>query len=167
MTAMIIIDPALHVSAVPATYVAPANLQNFGVAATPGSTTGTLAGGNISTYTGDTYTVTPANCVLNSTADILSGYFTGTGALAVIPVGFVPTRVKAINWTDGITYEWAFGAPATDTIKNTTSADNAVDTGTAILVTADASGGNGSVTFVTLSATLCVNAKVISFRIEA
>lgn len=167
MTAMIIIDPTLHGSTIPSTYVAPGNLQNFGVAATPGSSTGTLAGGNISTYTGDTYTVVAANAVLDNDSDVLSGYFTGTGALAVIPVGFVPTRITLTNWTDTKKYEWERGAPSTDSWYTVTGADPTVDTGTAILVTADAAGGAGDVCFVTLSAAACVSAKVLSFRIES
>ena len=167
MTAMNFVDPTLHVSSFPATYVAPGLLQWFGVSATPGSTTGTLPTTPQSgVYGGNTYTVLSANVDQNATADCISGYFTGNGNLTVIPIGFAPTWVEIIDWTAGTTWKWMLGAPSTDALKITNAPAVTVDTGSAIVDTADAAGGLGDVTYIALSATLCVNAHVISFRIE-
>lgn len=167
MTAIVIIDAALHVSSVPATYVAPGLLQAFGVSGTQGSTTGTLsATAPISAFSGDTYTITPGNIVQGPDADVIAGHFSGAGSAVVIPVGFAPTMIKIIDWTNDIVWEWMPGAPAAaDSMKITTA--TAVDTGSAILVTADAAGGAGDVNYITLSATLAAASAALSFRIEA
>lgn len=168
MTAMLIIDVALHTATVPATYVAPGLLQAFGVGATQGSTTGTLNSTSlITTYGGDTYTVTPGNIVQGPDADVIAGSFAGTGALVVIPVGFSPSKVEVIDWTGVIKWEWMIGAPATDTLKVVTAGTETTDATSAIVVTPDAAGGAGDVCFVTLSAALAVSAHNLSFRIEA
>lgn len=170
MTANLIVDVSLHNASVPATYVAPGILQAFGVAATQGSTTGTFTATPttlIPTFVGNTYTVTPAGIVQGPDADIIAGFLTGTGAAIIIPVGFFPTKVEVINWTGVVKWEWMYGAPATDSLKVVTAGTETTDTGSAIVVTPDAAGGNGDVCYVVISATLAVNAQVLSFRIEA
>lgn len=142
------IDPAFHGASFPASYVPPGNLQALGCTATSQMLIG--------------------NVVSKPGADVLSGYFTSDGSTMVIPVGFAATKIKIINWTDGLQWEWMYGAPATDSIKITDATPAiATDTNSQIVITADAAGGNGDVASVTLGATLCGSAKVLSYRIEA
>lgn len=167
MTAILIIDCSLHTSSVPATYIAPGALQLLGVAATQGSTTGTIPTNAALAFSADTYTITPGNIIMGNDSDVIAGSFTGTGAAVVIPVGFYPSHIQVVNWTGVIKWEWMAGAPATDTMKTVTAGTETSDTTSAITVTSDGAGGNGNVCYVTLSAALAVNAQVISFRIEA
>lgn len=167
MTANLIVDVSLHNASVPSTYIAPGLLQALGVSATQGSTTGTFAAGaQIPAFSGNTYTLTPGNIVQGPDADVIAGFLTGTGAAVIIPIGFFPTKVEVINWTGVIKWEWMYGAPATDSLKVVTAGTETSDTGSAVLVTADTAGGNGDVCYVVISATLAVNAQVLSFRIE-
>ena len=139
------IDVAFHGSAFPATYTVPGSLRALG-----NTDTTNLIVGNVTADLED---------------DEITGHFTGQGNAVVIPVGFNPAWVRVINWTDGKTYEWMLGAPATDVTLETSTTDVAVDTNSLIVVTpADGTpGSNGSVTF---AEALAVSAKVISFRIE-
>ena len=139
------IDIAFHAAAFPATYTVPGALQALGV-----TTKTDLLVGNILADLED---------------DDISGYVTSAGNAIVIPIGFNPVRVKVINWTDGIAWEWMWGAPATDSAKFTTAADLAVDGNSQIVVTTY-NGTPGSVASVTLGATLAGTSKVLSFRIE-
>ena len=156
------IDPALHVSALPATYVPPGQL--VAISSAVADPAGGVTASNASTY------ILVGNTIQDNDADILAGYFTmGTATFkVVIPVGFAPSRIKVTDWTTFVEYEWFVGAPATNTIKRTASSTyNAVDTGSAITVTADPAGGLGNVCYVTLKASLFSAADVVSFRIEA
>jgi len=129
----------------------------------PGSTTGTLGStGNIDTWSGDTFTITPGNCIQDLEDDELSGYITGAGAAIIIPVGFQPTKVEVIDWTGVVKWEWMRGAPSTDALKVVTAGTETADTGSAITVTTDLAGN----CVVALSATLAVSTHVMSFRIE-
>lgn len=169
MTAINIIDASLHVSAFPATYVAPGLLQALGVSATPGSTSGTLsANAPVGSYgpAGDTYTLLIGNILQGPDADVIAGNFTGAGNLVVIPVGFAPSNIEVINWTGVIKWQWMAGAPSTDTLKTVTGGTTTADTTSAITVVTDAAGGGGDVCYIVLSAALAVSTDVISFRIE-
>ena len=167
MAAMNFIDTSIHGASFPATYVAPGVLQFFGVSGTPGSTTGTLPTTPPSgVYGGNTYTLLAANIMMTSSIDAITGYFTGNGALTVIPVGFAPTKVVVMNWTDGVEWTWMLGAPATDSAKLTNVPTFGVDTTSAIVVTADAAGGLGDTAYVALSAAMAITAKVFTFRID-
>lgn len=169
MAAMTFIDPAIHGSSYPSTYIAPANLQWFGVSSTQGSTTGTLPANPPSgVYGSNTYTLLGASCSLHGSAGVLSGYFTARGEITVIPCGFAPTKVEIWNDTDGIMWTWMLGMASTHAYKeNTTGPALTVDTGSAIVVNADAAGGLGDVDYVALSATLAGSSKLLSFRISA
>lgn len=168
MAAMNFIDTQIHGSSYPATYVAPGTLQWFGVSATQGSTSGTLPASPPSgAYGSNTYTMLVGNPLGNQSTGSVAGYFTSNNNLTVIPVGFVPTRIKIWNDTDGIEWEWMYGMAATHTIKtNTTGPAITNDTSSAIVVYADSAGGQGDVAYVQLSAALCGNSKRIAFRIE-
>jgi len=167
MTTANFIDVSLHASAFPATYVPPGSLQNLGVTlggtltSTTYTTASTMTAGPAS---GDTGVILLGKTVQGPDADVISGVFTGAGNVTYIPVGFFPTKIEVIDWSNDIVWEWMFGAPSTDSMKITTA--TAVDTGTAITVTADKAGGNGNVTYITLSSTLAASAAVLSFRIE-
>ena len=156
------IDPALHASAVPSTYVPPGNLVAVSLAvADPAAG---LTSANNAAY------ILVGNTVLDNDSDVLSGYFTmGTATYkVVIPVGFAPTKVTVVDWTNFVRYEWFLGAPSTKSIKGSASSTyNSVDSGTAITVTADNSGGLGDVCYVTLAASLFTASDVVSFRIES
>jgi hypothetical protein len=167
MTAMVLIDPAIHGTSFPATYVPPGYLQAFGVPATQGGTTGTLgSNGLVSTYGGDTFTIVAASCWQDND-NVLTGNFSATGAVVVIPVGFAPKKISVWNDTDGILWTWMAGMAATHTMKlNSTGPAFTNDTGSAIVVFPDAAGGSGDVDYVQLSATLAANAKALCFRIE-
>ena len=152
------IDVAFHGSTFPATYVPPAALRVLGITVT----TNMLA----------------ASVLADLDDDEISGYFTAAGNAVVIPIGFNPTKIEVINWTDGIKWQWAYGAPATNTLKTITNAatvvsagggtvpaDELIDTNSQIVVTT-ADGTPGNLASVTLGATLAANSKVIGFRIE-
>ena len=152
------IDVAFHGATFPATYTVPGALRALGVTAT----TNMIA----------------ASILADLEDDEITGTFTALGNVVTIPIGFNPTKVVVFNWTDGIKVEWAYGAPATNTLKTITNAatvvgagggtvpaDELLDTNSLIVVTpADGTpGSNGS---VSLAAALAVNTKVLSFRIE-
>jgi hypothetical protein len=89
------------------------------------------------------------------------GFFTSsTGNAVQINVGFKPCLVEIVDVTGVLTWRWQWGMPATNSIKTATSATT-IDTGSAITVAVDV-GGNG---IVTLSTTLCGNAKVICYHV--
>ena len=91
-----------------------------------------------------------------------SGYFTGTGDAVVIATGFQPTRVRVIDETDVIIWEWDRGLAATHTIKQVTAGTTTVDTTSAIVVSTDLAGNST----VTLSAALAVSGSNLIYRIE-
>ena len=173
MTAFAIIDPALNGTSVPATYVAPGNLQNLGVGATVGSTSGSInanAAAAIGVGT-DTYTVLAANCrpVGAGGASGIAGSFTQAGsAVAVfIPVGLYPTKIElnvGLTTTEVGFYQWMHGMGAYE-ISSLVGADEAELTTNAIVVVADSAGGDGNVCYVKFPAALVVASQVCSFRI--
>jgi hypothetical protein len=134
-----VIDTTFHGSSFPSTYVGP----------------GTLIGNPISDGP-------------DAGGQGVGGYFTSNGNATQILLGFVATKVKVINTTDGITWEWQRGVPAANSVKTTLggSLASVQDTSSQITVTgsvADGTGGNGS---VTLGATLCGTAKNITYEIS-
>lgn len=92
------------------------------------------------------------------------GHFTSTGNATQINVGFKPMKIKVVNTTDAITWEWTYGMPAADAVKIVLGGSLAgtLDTGGAFTI---ADGGSGNFT-VTLSATVCGTSKNICFEIE-
>ena len=152
------IDVAFHGATFPATYFPPAALRVLGITVT----TNMLVG----------------NILADLDDDEISGYFTGAGNATVIPIGFLPTKIEVINWTDGVKWQWAYGAPATNTLKTITNAatvvgagggtvpaDELIDANSQIVVTAS-DGTPGNQASITLGSTLAANGKVLSFRIE-
>jgi hypothetical protein len=72
--------------------------------------------------------------------------FTSTSDAVLIPLGFGPRKVKVVNTTDGVTWEWQYGMPAVNAIKTILGGATSQDTGGAITVTVDELGnGTGSV----------------------
>lgn len=103
-----------------------------------------------------------------SSGQRVRGKFTSNGNAVNIPVGFMPARVKVVNTTDGITWEWQTGMPVANSVKTVLggSLTSAQDTGSAITASGsvtDGTGGNGA---VLLSATLCGSAKNIAYDIS-
>ena len=96
----------------------------------------------------------------------VAGYFTGPGEAVVINNGFKPHKIKVVNDTDGIIYEWQFGMDETHSIKTVLGGSLAatLDTGSAFAITKDF--GDGNVCSVTLAAGVCISAKRISYLIE-
>lgn len=176
MTAFAIVDPAIHGTSFPSTYVAPGNLQNMGVSATVGSTSGSVsqsAAAPISTSGSDTYTLIAANCrqVGGEGNDGIAGGFTQAGsAVAVfIPVGFYPTKIElnvGLTTTEVGFYQWMHGMGAYE-ISSLVAADEAELTTGAIAVFADSAGGDGNVCYVKFPAALVVASQVCTFRILA
>jgi hypothetical protein len=152
------IDVAFHGSAFPATYTVPGALRAIGVT----TTTNMLA----------------ASIMADLEDDEINGTFTALGNDITIPIGFNPTKIEVWNWTDGIKVEWAYGAPATKTIKTITNAATVVGAGggtvpadeledaNSLIVVTTSDGTPGSNASVSFAAALAVNAKVLSFRIE-
>lgn len=90
-----------------------------------------------------------------SIVNFSSGSFTSDNTACVVTVGFVPRWVKVVNSTDVIVWEKIEGMAAANCIKTVTAGTTTVDTGSAILINTDGT--------VTLSATLCGNAKAIAW----
>jgi hypothetical protein len=80
--------------------------------------------------------------------------FTSNGNATQINCGFVPRKIKVVNTTDGITWEWQYGMPAANSIKTTLggSLASVQDTSSQITIAIDYAPGN--VGTVTLGATL-------------
>lgn len=89
--------------------------------------------------------------------------FTGNGNTIQINCGFIARKVKVVNTTDSITWEWQYGMPAADSVKIVLGGSLAgtLDTGGAITIN-DELAGNG---YVTLSATCAPSAKNICVEI--
>ena len=139
------IDVAFHGSSFPATYVVPGAIRALGQ-----TDTSNMIAGNILANLGDTE---------------ISGTFTALGNAVVIPIGFNPTKVEVVNWTDGKRHTWMLGAPATKTLLETSTPTIGVDA-TSLIVVSPADGTPGSNGSITLAATLAVNAKVLGFYIN-
>ena len=65
--------------------------------------------------------------------------FTSTGNAVSIPLGFMPRKIRVINDTDAIVWEWQYGMAATHSIKTVLGGSLAatLDTTSAIVVTGD------------------------------
>ena len=85
-----------------------------------------------------------------------AGSFTSDGTACVVTLGFAARRVEVYNETDTIAWAWQEGMAATKSKKVVAAGTMTTDTGTAILA---AAGGKT----MTLSATLCGTAKVITY----
>lgn len=116
------------------------------------------------TYTGPGTVVGNTSGAGGTISDV-SGFFTSTGNVTQLNLGFRPKKIEVVNDTDNITWVWMRGMAATHSIKTTFSGPTiAMDTGTAISVTEAATGsGNWN---VSLSATLCGTSKSILFWVE-
>ena len=173
-----IVDPTIHGTTFPATYVAPGNLQFLGVGSTQGSTSGTLsttAAGTLQVVadTGNTYTLLAANCraVGGEGNSGIAGAFTqaGTAVDVFVPVGFYPTKVElnvALSTTEVGFYQWMHGM-GVDMIASLVAADEASTATAVISVVADADGGDGNVCYVKFPAALVVASQLCCFRILA
>ena len=123
------------------------------------------------TYTGPGTLIGNIRRPANVDSDVY-GYFTSNGNATQINVGFTAREVRIVNWTDGIEWEWIFGGPAANAIKNTFGTGFSIDTTSQITISPKedqllggnvVSGGNAN---VTLGATLCGTGKLISFEIH-
>ena len=172
MTTINVIDASLHAAAFPTTWTPPGPLQALGItlANITSQSTSAVSGSVPSSFggplAGNSFTVIPGNISQDVDSDMLAGYFTAAGNAVIIPVGLYPTNIEVMDWTGTIKWQWMYGAPATDALKLTGTPTDAVDTTSAIVITADAAGGLGNVTYITLSAGLAVSAHTISFRVE-
>lgn len=83
--------------------------------------------------------------------------FTSNGNVTQINAGFTPRRVKVVNTTDGIVWEWTYGMPVANAIKTTLGGSFASvqDTSSQITISVDLAGNST----VTLGATLNGTAK--------
>ena len=168
------VDPTIHGSAFPATYVVPGSLQALGcTGASPGSSTGTASAASPWYVAADTntWTLVAANCVSfgGGADDGIAGYLTVPTLTNVtnliIPVGFAPSHIHVIDWTNYVEYEWFLGAPSTKTLKRSASSTyNSVDGNTIITFTADADGGVGNTGYITILTSIFTAADVVSFR---
>jgi hypothetical protein len=124
------------------------------------------------TYIGPGTIVGNVKNSLNSDSKIY-GYFTSAGNITELRCGFPPRRVKLINTTDGLIWEWHYGMPAANSIKNLLggSPTSTQDTGSAITIKGDQASGrvqgqDSNVASVFLSAATVGTAKNIAFEIE-
>lgn len=133
-----IIDTAFHGTSFPAGYTGP----------------GTLIGNPVNSPAGS--------------AQGVSGKFTSNGNATQINCGFFVTKVKIVNTTDGITWEWQLGMPAANSVKTVLggSLTSAQDTGSAITTAGSLTDGTGGIGSVTLSTTLCGTSKNITYEIH-
>ena len=95
------------------------------------------------------------------------GYFTSNGNATQINLGFTPRKVRVINSTDGIIWEWLYGMPAANSIKTTLGGSFAgvVDTTSQITVSGDTPGTGGNCQ-VLLGVTMNGTGKLISYEVE-
>lgn len=100
-------------------------------------------------------TVDSRNRSVNDTA---TGNFTADGTATKLTIGWVPARIVVLNETDGIRWEKMKGMATANSMKWTSAADLAIDTGSAIALNSDGT--------VTLSSGLCVSAKKIVWFAE-
>lgn len=171
-----IVDPTIHGTSFPATYVAPGSLQFLGVGSTVGSTSGSLPASSplyVAADTGNTYTLIAANCRQFGAGgdDGIAGGFTqaGTAVDVFVPVGFYPTKIEinvGLTTTEVGFYQWMHGMGSYE-ISQLIAADTAELTSGAIAVFADLDGGDGNVCYVKFPAALVVASQVCTFRIEA
>lgn len=167
------VDMTVHQGAFPATYVVPGTLQSLGcTGASPGTTTGTASTASPFYVAADTnnWTLVAADVISALDGDI-TGYLTvptltNVSNIVFVP-GFAPTKIRIIDWTNYVEYEWVYGAPATNTLKRSASSTyNSVDTNTIITWTADAAGGQGNTGYITVKTSIFTAADVVSFEIE-
>jgi hypothetical protein len=117
-----------------------------------------------STYTGPA-TIAAACYKAGGVCERINGFFTSAGNAVQVNAGFRPTSVKIINTTDGLIWEWQYGMATTQSIKTTLGTGQALDTGSAIVVS-DPDSGTASNYRVTFSATAMGTSKAIRFQIE-
>ena len=176
--ASLIVDCSLHASSVPATYVAPGPLQNIGVSATQGSTTGTLSAtapqvpSSLTVTNTNTYTVVSGNVRLlgSNGGDGICGYVTAANAaddIIIFPIGFTPTRIEIFNEGAGTKYDWFFGQTAGKMVLTTLSAPTLVDTATQIKLDLDSAGGDGNACIVSFVASVMAGGDLFCYRFYA
>lgn len=174
MTNMIIdfVEPTLGpgVTSIPATYVASAALQALGVAATQGgpAAASSLPATSPLYVAGDTNTYTLR--LGNARWDHNSMSFTVAAAtsslnFAVIPLGFIPTKVE-VMYNNAVKYEWNLGQADTIvyTLTGPTIAAAANGSGY-IQVVADAAGGDGNVGYLQIGSTIITGTATYSIRV--
>lgn len=82
-----------------------------------------------------TITTTALNAIGNTkTATIKFVDDAGSPAAYSTTVGFTPTRVRYLNLTTRVEFEWISGMAATHTLKSVAAGTRTDDTGTAIAV---------------------------------
>ena len=172
MTGISFVDTTIHGTTFPATYVAPGILQYMGASATPGTTSGTLSGNQLSGIGGtDTYTLIAADCLpigAESNGGIAGGFTAAASAVDIyIPVGFYPTKIElnvGLTTTEVGFYQWMHGMGVYN-IDSLVAADEAEFTTNAITVIADSAGYKGSVCIVKIPLALAVANQICTFRI--
>ena len=94
---------------------------------------------------------------------------TATGNIISIPVGFAPMLVRIIDVTGVIVWQWKYGMPATNTLKQVASGALTIDTTSAIVVTPtptpQMSNSNGVCT-ITIAAATAVAGHQLLIEIE-
>lgn len=80
--------------------------------------------------------ITPVVLANAPTQNFASGYYTGDGGTGSFypAIGFTPRRVKIVNVTDAIIFEWFEGLPATNFIKTAANGTTTIETTSAIVV---------------------------------
>jgi hypothetical protein len=115
------------------------------------------------TYTGPGNLI--GNCVQSGgeACDVYGNFTSSTGNTAQINCGFQALQVDIVDVTGAITWHWQYGMPATNSVKITLgTVAGVLDTSGAITVSSDPAGN----TNVTLSTTVCGNAKNICFHVQ-
>jgi hypothetical protein len=87
--------------------------------------------------------------------NVVTGSFTGDGAIQTLTLGFVPLHIIVYNETDALRWEKFDPMVAANTIKTVTAGTQTTDTTSAIVINSDGT--------VTLTAALAANAKAIKF----
>lgn len=94
----------------------------------------------------------------------------GTPALKTLTVGFLPRKVRWVNLTDRIEWEWMTGQANGTTLKTVAAGTRTLDTGDAAISVASADTGVAPVTVkgtydVTIAAAVILQSKQYAFEI--
>lgn len=114
------------------------------------------------TYTGLGTIAASARTYGDNARQVTSGFFTSNGNATQINCGFRPLKIRLLNVTDTILWDWMYGMGATQSLKTVTAGTVTIDTTSTFTVT----GQNAGNFNVTLSVAANGTGKLLLYEIE-